>query len=52
MRETPVDDSVTTPVAVGYNIGAIPLADGALARAGFTMPPAVGAVLPANPEGA
>jgi Cu2+-exporting ATPase len=31
--------------AAGYNIVAIPLAAGALAWAGFTLPPAVGAVL-------
>ena len=31
--------------AAGYNIVAIPLAGGALAWAGFTLPPAVGAVL-------
>jgi Cu2+-exporting ATPase len=31
--------------AAGYNVIAIPLAGGALAWAGFTMPPAVGAVL-------
>src|SRR5690606_11341142 len=31
--------------AAGYNIVAIPLAAGALAWAGITMPPAVGAVL-------
>jgi Cu2+-exporting ATPase len=31
--------------AAGYNVGAIPLAAGALAWAGVTLPPAVGAVL-------
>ncbi len=31
--------------AAGYNIVAIPLAGGALAWAGLTLPPAVGAVL-------
>ena len=31
--------------AAGYNVVAIPLAAGALAWAGFTLPPAVGAVL-------
>lgn len=31
--------------AAGYNVVAIPLAAGALARAGFTLQPAIGAVL-------
>ena len=31
--------------AAGYNVVAIPLAAGALAWAGITMPPAVGAIL-------
>ena len=31
--------------AAGYNVVAIPLAAGALAWAGFTLPPAVGAIL-------
>jgi Cu2+-exporting ATPase len=31
--------------AAGYNVLAIPLAAGALAWAGFTLPPALGAVL-------
>jgi hypothetical protein len=41
----PQDASRTSWWAAGYNVVAIPLAAGALAWAGFTLPPAVGAVL-------
>ena len=43
--QLPQDGRRTWPGPPGYNVVAIPLAAGALAWAGITLPPAVGAVL-------